>query len=313
MAEQFGEGKVKLGVQDDTAPGLNSAENKVTGAVARMKASANEGIGAVQKGVSATVGVLSGLVGAVTAVVGVMTLFYNIGKKAGEAIFGVAEAAEDAGSRIEDHLSASIKRASVNASKLGITLGMIGLEEDRKRIEKFDEEINKLNEDIKEVTTTRGGLVGVAAYVGKLEAARQKIIDDRNRLVRRIGETDRRLQRQFDTAAAAEEEAKQKKASDRAAETAEEKADNEIVQIQRIDKARDEAHDAQMDRIRTENAARLRGVQDLIAAEERLRGIQAEQVAGFERSRGGRDIRGIAETLERIDRKINYTTPARRI
>lgn len=308
MPEQLGEGQVKFSAKDETAPGVKAAQSRIESMAASMKSAATGGIGAVQKGLTATVGVMTGFIGTVTAVIGAMTLFYNIGKKVGEALFGVGEKAEEAGARIEDALGESIKRATANAAKLGVVLGTIGLEEDRRRIEELGKQIEKLNDDIGE-GIIRKGFRGYAEQ--DLERERSKIVAERERLVRRIGEIEQRLRRQYETKQAEEEAAKAKEKVKDSKEAAEETADIEVAQVERVDDAREAAHRAHLARIDKENAARLRGINDLIAAEERLRDMQERQVSGFAAGRGAHDLSRIVDTLDRLDRKVNYTTGRR--
>lgn len=326
--ENLGEGKVKFKVSDETGPGMASVDGKLRSFGDRLKGSVS-GLKSFQSAITGTVGILTGLLGSVFAVVGILGSLYAICKSVGQALFDMSEESKGLASRLDDPLSASIKRATENAAKLGMVLGTIGLEEDRKQIEAYDEAIAKLNKRLDGLDPT---------FSGPTERERAEIVSKRNVLVRKIADTDRRLRRQYQDQQDREEAAREKEKSDReiaiaakeavreaqanaekeaaiAEKAAKELAENdertERETIKEIEDAREDAHRAHMDRIEKENAARLKGVQDLIAAEERLRDMQERQTSGFAAGRGAHDLSRIVDTLERLDRKVNYSNGRR--
>lgn len=117
--------EVLIGIVGDEAPYVEAVD-RAKGKTEEFKKSAESAGGTAAKEFKGGVAAVTGVIGAITAAVGVATLFYNIGNKIGEALWGAEKAAKSLADSLDfKNVDVGIKATSERIAELQTRLADI--------------------------------------------------------------------------------------------------------------------------------------------------------------------------------------------
>lgn len=306
-SQKVGDIYVEVSAQTDKLnQGLKDAEQQADQSADRIGQSADRVRGKFaeqaeefQAGVARQVGAITGLIGSLTAVIGTATVFYNTGKRIGEAMFGAAE----------------------QTRKFAAALDETFADRQGTRLEELNQKITEVREALADAvaalnTPSTGAVFGAAVDILELQRARVEELRrslasleaERFRVVEGPEVTE--LDRYFEALRRGEEELRQRRqdAFDQQAATAYAQIRAEAELARELAAANAKAEAAERERLAEEaHQKELRRIQEQADQRRRLNEEIANAGnagAGF----GGSDSRAV-EILRNIEQKLG--TPVR--